>query len=312
MISTHVMKLRTLALVGLVAAACDPTDAPSSAYQASAPVWAAPVVDGGQDAGAKDAGTDAGTGGTDAGTSDGGTAVPGLSIVSSNNRLPKPWDVTDATQLFHTQPLDAGVLTAALKRVGQVVRLNVSTTNDNTVLDDDHCPNIFSGTCDGFAAKDSANHLVLVDSFALLGSSMNDCAAKFNATTLPQISGVWAGRLLSATMTTTYSITLSSCAGVGVGTAYTGSPYAPASTDIQDMQVHYPVGSVVTVHGVVTGVQTATTPKTIFIQDPGGGEWSGIQVFATSGYPTQPKVGDYVTVTATASARGDYNQLVLP
>jgi hypothetical protein len=302
-----------------LAAACDPTAAPADAYQDGPAVFAPPAVDAGRDAGssadagAKDAGTDAGT---DAGLPvDGGAR--GVSIITSNNKLPRPWVVTDAKQLEHTQPLGGG--TPALLRVGQLVQLNVPTTSDIPPLpSDDNCPNIFTpadggaSTCSGFTAKDSANTVVLVDTFTLIGSNTLDCAAKFNGGALPQVTGVWVGRLLASTLTS-YSLALPSCTGLGVGTPYAGVTYAPATTDVHDLQLSFPSGGpVVTVRGVVTSVQFSNKPKTIFIQDPGGGELSGIAVFSSGGFPTVPSVGDYVTVVGVASPRGDFNQLVVP
>jgi len=303
-----------------LAAACDPTAAPADAYQSGPPVFTAPAVDGGNkdagstaDAGTKDGGADAGV---DAGLpADAG--AQGLSILSSNNKLPRPWVVTDATQLKHTQALDGG--TPALLRVGQLVQLSVATTSDLPPLpNDDNCPNVFTPndggipTCSGFEAKDSANDVVLVDTFTLIGNNTADCAAKFNAAALPQITGVWAGRLLSSTLTS-YSLVLPNCTFLGVGTPYGGATFAPASTDVQTLQASFPAGGpVVTVRGVVTSVQFSTKVKTLFIQDPGGGELSGIAVFAASGFAPVPAVGDYVSVTGVASVRGDFNQLVLP
>ena len=293
----------------MIGSACDPTVAPASATQSAAPVFH-PV-----DAGtvARDGGTtgnDGGSGAPDAGRpGDGGST--GLVIISSNNHLPKPWLVTDAKVLTHTQPRDAG--TEARFHVGEWVELAAATTSDNTVVDDDHCPNIFMGVCDGFAAKDSASQVVLVDTFVLLGSGMSDCAAKANGAALPTITGIWAGRFLS-TMTTSYSLALSSCAGIGIGSFPASKGYAPASTDIQDLQASYPVGKpVVSVKGVVIGVaMNQTKQRTMFIQDPGGGALSGVQVFSAAGLTPVPAVGDYVSVTAVADVRGDFNQLVIP
>lgn len=301
------MTVRGAVVVMVVASACDPTAAPASASQSAAPVFA--PVDSGmvvRDGGA----ADAGPGGFDAGrSSDGGSG--GLTIISSNNHLPKPWLVTDARVLTHTQPRDAG--TEALLHVGQWVQLAAATTSDNTVIDDDHCPNIFMGTCNGFAAKDSASQIVLVDSFQLLGSGAADCATKATGAALPSITGVWVGRFLG-TMVTSYSLALTSCAGVGVGSFPTSKGYAPATTDIQDLQASYPAGKpLVTVKGVVIGVAiNQSRQRTMFIQDPGGGVLSGIQVFSAGGLSPVPAIGDYVTVTAVADTRGDYNQLVIP
>ncbi len=315
--------MTALAGLGVLASACDPTAAAASATQSAPPTFPPPPVDAGSpkaDGGtsATDAGapkTDAGTGPVDAGGNPGdagSSGTPGLVVVSTNNHLPKPWLVTDPTKLAHTQPLDGG--TEALDHVGQWVQLAASITSDNTVLDDDHCPNIFMNTCDGFAAKDSAGHIVLVDSFVLLGSGMSDCQAKFNGVSLPVITGVWAGRLLSATMVTSYSLALSSCAGVGMGSLPGGTGYAPATTDIQDLQANYPTSKPqVTVRGLVIGVAVnQSKQKTVFIEDPGGGPRSGIQVFSTAGLVPAPNIGDYVSVTGTADVRGDYHQLIIP
>lgn len=295
-----------LALLLLAASACfAPTPAPGSATQDAPPTFAAP--DGGTDAGARpDAGVDAGPG--DAGAGDAGTA--GLTIVSSNNRLPPPW-AADAPELGRLQALDGG--SPALERVGQLVRLRTPTTSDNTIVDDDHCPNIYMGACDGFAA-DAGAELVLVDGFALLGTGQSACSALFNGVAFPSISGVWQGKLSSATMLTSYSIALTSCADLGMGAPYVGTNYAPASVDIQLLQANYPTdGRLVTVSGVVVGVaQNQTKLRTMFLEDPGGGPLAGVQVYQGSGLSPLPAVGDYVRVTAAATVRGDYHQLVLP
>jgi hypothetical protein len=309
------MNSQLLIRTGLVSAlcvmACDPTAAVGSATQSDAPVFHAldagtVVKDGGSSADAGMPARDAGpVGSSDAGPS-------GLTILSTGNHLPKPWLVTDARLLVHTQPLDGG--TEALMHVGQWVELASATTSDNTVVDDDHCPNIFMGMCDGFAAKDSASHIVLVDSFVLLGSGMSDCTAKFNGVSLPTVTGIWAGRFLSATMVTSYSLALNNCAGLGVGALPAFKNYAPATTDIQDLQASYPSDKrAVTVHGVVIGVAiNQSKQRTMFIEDPGGGALSGIAVFSSAGLSPVPNIGDYVVVSAVADKRGDFNQLVLP
>lgn len=232
-------------------------------------------------------------------------------MLSSNNRLPAPWVVTDATQLARTQSADAG--TAAQKRVGQLVTLQVETMSSNTVVDADHCPNIFMGVCDGFAASDSAAHIVLVDTFVLLGSGMSTCAAQFNGVALTSITGVWSSRLLTDG-TTSYSLALTSCAGVGVGSDPVGAVTPAATTDIQALQTNYPAGKpTVTVRGIVVGVAVnQSKQRTLFIEDPAGGERAGITVFSTAGLSPAPAIGDAVSVTAVADTRGDANQLVVP
>lgn len=297
-----------LAVLLLAAGGCfAPTPAPGSATQ-DAPPYFAPF-DGGADAGPRpDAGgVDAGP--ADAGASDAGT--PGLTIVSSNNRLPPPW-AADAPQLGRLQPLDGG--TPALQYVSQLVRLRTPTTSDNTIVDDDHCPNIYMGACDGFAADAGPGALVLVDGYALLGSGQGACSALFNGVAFPAITGVWQGKLSSTTMLTSYSLALTSCADLGQGAPYAGSSWAPASVDVQLLQASYPTdGRLVTVSGVVVGVaQNQTKLRSMFIEDPGGGPLSGIQVYQGSGLTPVPAVGDYVKVTAQATVRGDYRQLVLP
>ena len=215
----------------VLAAACDPTPAPASATQ-SAPPFFSPLDSG---VAARDAGSAVRDGGAPAG--DAGVAR-GVTVLSSNNRLPAPWLVTDATQLARTQPLDAG--TAAQHRVGQLVTLQVATMTSNTAVDADHCPNIFMGACDGFAASDSAGHIVLVDTFVLLGSGKSTCASRFDGAALSSITGVWASRLLTDG-TTSYSLALTSCAGVGVGSDPVGVVTPAPSTDIQNLQARYPV-----------------------------------------------------------------------
>ncbi len=324
--TTPLFSRPTLYLAGVLAViGCDPTPAPPSATQDAPPFFS--PVDAGQDAGARDAGTDAGVdaGMTDAGTdggldggSDAGTLTPGITIVSSNNRLPRAWVVSDATKLNRSQPLptDGGAKSDALLHVGQWVKLDVPTTSNNTMTDEDHCPNVFNNICDGFAAVDTSSNIVLVDAFTLLGSGMSDCAASFNGVALPTIYGVWQGRLNTTVtpQTTSYSMALANCTGLGMGTLYVGTTYAPASTDIQDLQANYPAGKpLVSVHGVVVGVALNQSKlRTMFIQDPVAGPLSGIQVFQSAGLTPTPAVGDYVTVTATADTRGDYNQLVVP
>src|SRR5207253_865167 len=100
-----------------------------------------------------------------------------------------------------------------------------------------------------------------------------DCATRFNMAMLPAITGVWQGKLNTALMTTSYSIALNSCSGVGIAPFYNGSTLAPASTDIQELQASYPTDKrLVTVRGVVVGVtQNQSKLRTLFIEDPGGG-----------------------------------------
>ena len=294
----------------LLAACFDVGPAPGSATKDAPPIFVPYVSDGG-DSGIRDAGIDAGVdaGVADAGPSDAGT--PGIKILSSNNRLPLLWTVTNAA-LLNRAP-DAGTAEALL-HVGQLVRLAEPTTSSNTVIDDDHCPNIFMGSCSGFAAADGLGNLVLVDAFALLGSGSADCASTNNATMLSSITGIWQGKLNFALMTTSYSLALNSCAGVGVGPVYTGNTLAPASTDIQELQANYPSDKrLVSVRGLVVGVTLNQTKlRTLFIEDPGGGPLSGIQLFEVSGLMPVPAIGDYVVVTASADTRGAYNQLLLP
>jgi hypothetical protein len=304
--------------------ACEPPEAPASATQSAAPVFGPPVAnDGGRDGGTTpsdsgmiDAGRpmDGGMTTSDAGPVDAGK--PGFTVLSSGHTLPRPWVVTDASKLIASKPLDGGALPdagLALERIGQLIRLEVPTTNDNTLTDPEHCPSVFMNLCNGFAAKDSLGQLVLVDTFALLGSEMSACANKFNATNLPSISGIWAPRLTGAL--TILSIAIPNCASLEAPGPFVNSKPAPASSDIQELQTAYPADKpLVTVRGIVTAVQTNQNIRTFYLQDPVGGERSGIQVFSMTTLAPAPSVGDYVTLTANASTRtgGDYNQLTLP
>ncbi len=301
-----------LAAAIALASCLDVTPAPASATQSAPPFFVPYAFDAGDggDAGPRDAGVDAGL--FDAGQTDAGT--PGLKILSSNNRLPPAWTVTNSSVLARTQSPTDGGSTEALLHVGQWVRLAVPTTSDNTVIDDDHCPNIFMGSCSGFAAANALGPLVLVDAFGLLGSGSTDCAAKFNAALLPSITGVWQGKFNSTSMTTSYSLVLAGCAGVGVGPNYNGTVLAPASTDIQELQASYPTDKrLVTVRGIVIGVTlNQAKQRTVFLEDPGGGPLSGIQGFQTAGLMPVPAIGDYVSFTASADVRGTYNQLLIP
>ncbi len=167
--------------------------------------------------------------------------------------------------------------------------------------------------CNGFAASDSAGHIVLVDTFVLLGSGMSTCAARFNGAALSSITGVWASRLLTDG-TTSYSLAIASCAGVGVDSDPVGTVTPAASTDIQILQANYPADKpTVTVRGIVVGVaMNQTKLRTVFIEDPAGGERAGITVFSSAGLSPAPAVGDAVIVTAVAELRGDAKQLVVP
>jgi hypothetical protein len=266
---------------------------------------------------------------TDGGVSDAGTAdagpvdagKPGFTVLSSGYTLPKAWVVTDSAKLLAFKPLDGGSLPdagLALQRIGQLVRLEVATTSDKMSTGPENCPNVFMGVCNGFAAKDALGQVVLVDTFALLGSGMSTCESKFNGTMIPSISGIWAPRLITVADAglSSYSIAIASCAGLETPGPFVNIKPAPASSDIQELQAAYPSDKpLVTVRGIVTAVQSnQTTTKTFYLQDPVGGEFSGIQVFSATTLAPAPSVGDYVTLTATASTRtgGDYNQLTLP
>ncbi len=331
--SIRFVLVATGSLTAVTLASClDAPLGPPSASIDALPQFRPPVVDSGMPRTDGGMGTDAGTDSgvptpTDAGSGDGGMMAvdagpPGIVILSKMHKLPPTWTVTDPLKLARLQPKDGG--TEGLLRVGQLVRFNAPSTSDNTMTTDERCPNVFMGACSGFAAlpTSSPSTPVLVDSFSLLGNTgMAVCMDKFNGAALPAVTGIWQGRLNTATMTTAYSIALASCSGVGTGAEYSGTLEAPASFDVQNLQGAYPTdGALRTVRGIVVAVQSGAV-RSFYIQDPVGGPLSGLAVFTTPALGTAdsgtatipvPAVGDYVQVTGFAKTRGDYHQMTLP
>ena len=237
-------------------------------------------------------------GGTGGGSAVGGTVV----VASSNNQLPAPWVVTDATVL-KSDNTGAGASSYA----EALVKLNVATTTSNSP-----CPLPFtSGTmtfCDGFNASDSAQHVVVVDTFNYLGTSA-PCKTTLPSSgpsqSLPSISGIWDNSYNPTTKVTTWVLTLTSCSGIGQGTAYAGTGVPPSSTEVHSLISAFPSSpSVVTVKGLVIAARPASSTGSFgfAIEDPMGGPASAIKVLrgkTSASTAAAPSVGDYVTVTGT-------------
>ena len=223
-----------------------------------------------------------------------------LTIVSSNNKLPDPWVVTDATVLKAD-----GSGTGASAHGNQLVKLAVQTTVSN-----DPCPLPYTSSsgkvyCDGFNATDSSSNTVVVDIFSYLGTSPA-CTLPTSGT-LGSITGIWQDSYDSATKIATRNIALADCSGVGLATPYAGTATPAASTDIQTLDAALPTGTQVTVSGVVVATWTATTAWGFTMMDPGGGDNSGMAAEkgpSSTSSASQPQVGDYVTVTGSMKHMG--------
>jgi hypothetical protein len=252
----------------------------------------APAADGGS---ARDGGSATADGGSSG--ADGGAVAGTVTVASSGNRLPAAWNVTDAT-LLKSDGTGAGAQAHAL----QLTTLSVSTTVSNNP-----CPLPYTSMghtyCDGFNATDGSGHAVVVDTFSYLGAHPS-CTLPTSGT-LSSITGIWQGSYDSMTMTTTWTLALADCSGVGLGTPYAGSNAAPSSTDIHDTLASAATGTSVTVRGIVVGTWSAAPAFGFTIQDTGGSN-TGIKVTrgkTSTSTATAPRVGDYVTVTGKLDVR---------
>lgn len=265
--------------------------------------------------------TSGGTGGSTSGGTGGGTAGTGGStgfagtvvVVSSGNHLPPAWVVTDATVL-KSDASGAGAKTHA----EELVTLNTATTSSNTP-----CPLPYTSGgktyCDGFNAKDSAQHAVVVDTFNYLGANPA-CKATLptSGQTLSTITGVWEDSYDPVAKTDTWALALTDCAGVGQGTAYAGTNTPPVSTAIHTLITTYPgPGQTVTVSGVVVATRPASSSGSFgfSIEDPAGGEQAALKVSrskSSTSTAASPAVGDYVTVTGTTKGTAtSYQEIAL-
>ena len=82
---------------------------------------------------------------------------------------------------------------------------------------------------------------------------------------------------------------------------------------IEDVQTgSVPEGETVTIQNAVITSGLTSDEEGFFIQDEGGGEWSGIYVFVgQAGGDINPLVGDKITITGVVSEYYDSTQIVL-
>lgn len=264
-----------------------------------------PDNNGGNDGGSV---TDGGGNNTDGGgTTDGGgntdggsSKVPGtVTVNSSGNALPPAWNVSDASILDKS-----GNGAGAMSWQDTWTTLTVSTTVSTTPCALPYTSSSGKTYCDSLNATDGNGNTVVIDTFSFLGTK-SSCSKTLptDGATLTSVSGIWEENYDSKTKTSTWVIAPVDCAGIGMGTPYSGSNQATLTTDIKDLNTAgLTNGQVVTVHGVVTGVWTATTAFGFDIEDPAGGDASGIAVkkgSSSTSTATAPNVGDDVTVMGT-------------
>jgi len=234
-----------------------------------------------------------------------------VTVVSSGNALPPPFQ--GAISDFASD--NSG---GAFGYENEVVELiETTTTTGGSGLCDagsvplcTPCPSnmIFTSTagnsyCDGFAASNT-NGTAFGDDFDLIGqAASNLCAGQFNDAGLATLRGVWFPFVQPSTMTTTWSIALTACSDVGVGTPYSGAGVPPAG-NVATLLGSAVNGSQVVAHGVVVASWTSTagTAFGFILEDPNGAQSAGIAVnkaptsLSTAG---QPAIGQAVTVTGT-------------
>jgi hypothetical protein len=225
-------------------------------------------------------------------------------VVSSSNALPPALVVTDPTVLKSDNSGPGAAL-----HVSARMTLNAALMTSNSP-----CPLPFTSStgmlyCDGFNAKDSAGHTVVVDTFAFLGSNP-PCKSTLpvNGNSLSTISGIWQDSYNATSMVDTWTLALSACSDVGQGTAYSGTGTPPMTTEISVLRLAFPTTpTMVTVKGVVTATWSASPAFGFTIQDPAGGNNSALPVSrgkASTSTAVAPHVGDYVTVTGTTKTGG--------
>ena len=286
------------ALVLCTAVACfNPAPAPASATTGR----------NGFDAGTRDAGAaDSGTSGSDGGA---------LVVLSSNNKLPPAWVVTDATVLAQDgSGVDGGALSHAFSIVNFTGASTVGTLG-TTAAD---CP-VFSpggsgGFCDGFnlLATTQGDAPIAVNAYEFARST--SFCGHSTADAVASVAGIWQPDVVTERYDggagDRFAVALTDCAGLGGYPFVDGSGTAGSTAEIKALLAAYPAaGTLVTVRGVVTAasVATAGTPFTLILQDPLGGERSAIKVYkpklSDGGIVvTAPKVGDYIRVTGVTSS----------
>lgn len=125
---------------------------------------------------------------------------------------------------------------------------------------------------------------------------------------MANIRGVWQDHYNSADKTDNYSIALTGCSDVGIGTAYAGTGTARAGTVHTLLAAPPADGSTVTVQGVVVAAWSASGGASFgfAVEDPAGGPNAGIGVVKSSSSASTaapPAIGDDVTVTGALNAK---------
>jgi hypothetical protein len=133
--------------------------------------------------------------------------------------------------------------------------------------------------------------------------------SSFDGGMLSSVRGLWSDyENPHATPTSNWVVALTSCSDVGVGTPYSGTNVAPATTSVQELIASSPAdGTIVLVSGVVVAAwsTTAGTSFGVAVEDPGGGPNAGVEVLRATSSPSTavvPAIGDYVDVQGTWSA----------
>lgn len=270
------------------------------------------AVDAGHpDAGHPDAGhLDAGqvdAGHVDAGHVDAGSVLPlpdagalgTWTRLTAGVALPPPWVVTNFVPLATQSPS-----TEAMDHANTLVQVPGTLTTSVTP-----CPLPYVTStktlCDGFTATGSTGPLVIND-YQYLGATPT-CA-----TSLPPVgplgttTGVWETHYDYPTQVTTWVLSPTTCADLGLGTTTPGTGHVASTTDIAQALTPFPTTlRVVAVRGVVVATHLATSSYSFVIQDPLGGPHSGASVVKKKktgvALGTPPAIGDYVLVTGTAT-----------
>ncbi len=231
-----------------------------------------------------------------------------VSVTSSGNKLPPTWSVTDATVLKSD---DSG--TGASAHVNELVTLAVATTSSTTPCPLPHTSSTGKVYCDGFNAKDTSGHAVIVDTFGFLGTKPGCTLPPTDGTAYTAITGVWVDNYDATAKTDTFVVAPTRCGDLGSSGTSTGST-PTASTDIATLLASFPDGQQVSnIHGVVIAAWSSTTSFGFTMEDPQGGPASGLTVSkgkTSTSTAVVPKVGDYVSVSGTAKKEGPVSRSI--
>jgi hypothetical protein len=274
---------------------------------------------------------DSGNTGDSGNNGDAGSVGGTITTASSGNKIPTAWPSSAIADFAWDNTGNAN------KYVSQVVQFNGNLTvalggsgqcNGTGTPSCTTCPSHFVSTshttgksyCDGVqavpvgvdAGNPDAGFTVFLygDDFSYLASS-SACTSSLQAGgNLTSIRGVWADHYDSASHTDNWSIALTNCSDVGIGTAYSGTGTPRAGT-VGALLANPPSTAdggtpTVTVTGVVTAAWSAGGGASFgaVVQDYAGGVNTGIAIGKSSSSASTaapPAIGDDVTVTGAFS-----------